>query len=262
METQPIGIFDSGLGGISVWKELVKLLPNERTIYYADSANCPYGSRSIEKITELSERIVQFLLAQKCKIIVIACNTITAASIDFLKAKYNTIQFIGIKPAIQLAAKQTKTGSIGVLATKSTLASQSYKNSKRKYAKNLQVSDQVGDGLVEIVEGNQIDTVASHELIEKYIKSMIDLNVDQIVLGCTHYPFLLPIIQSITGNRVNIINAAPAVARQTSHVLEQEQLLNKSETIGLHHFYTSGDKRILADFLAVHIEEKVFIHQD
>ncbi len=262
MNTKPIGIFDSGLGGISVWKEVIKLLPNEHTIYYADSDNCPYGPRSIEDIRQLSERIVQFLLHKKCKIIVIACNTITAAAIDYLRTTYREVSFIGIEPAIKPAAENTKTGSIGIFATKSTLESELFNTTKKKYAENIQVATQVGEGWVKMVEENRINTTASRVLIEENIQLMLDLNVDQIVLGCTHYPFLLPIVEAITGGKVNIINPAPAVAGRTKEVLQQHELLNKNDFKGKYHFYTSGDKRILADFLAIHTQEKGIIHQD
>lgn len=247
----PIGIFDSGLGGISIWKEIVKTLPNEDLIYFADSGNCPYGNKSHEEILKLSDRITQFLLFQGCKMIVVACNTATAAAIDYLREQYK-VPFIGIEPAVKPAAEKTKTGSIGILATKGTFEGQLFKKTKKKYTDDISVQMQVGEGLVEIVENNEIHTAHAIDLILKYIQPMLEAEADQIVLGCTHYPFLAPVIDKITKGKANVINPAPAIARQTKRILKKEGLQQLKNKKPQYEFYTSGEERILAEFLVEH----------
>jgi glutamate racemase len=249
----PIGIFDSGLGGISIWKEIVKMLPHEDLIYFADSGNCPYGNKSHEEILNLSDRITQFLLFQGCKMIVVACNTATAAAIDYLREQYK-VPFIGIEPAVKPAAENTKTGSIGILATKGTFEGRLFKKTKKQYADDISVQMQVGEGLVEIVEQNKIHTPYAFDLISTYIQPMLEAKADQIVLGCTHYPFLAPVIDKITAGKANVINPAPAVARQTKHILKKENLNRSKNKKPKYEFYTSGEERILAEFLAQHTD--------
>lgn len=255
----PIGIFDSGLGGLSVWKEVVKLLPNEDIIYYADSGNCPYGEKSSERIQELSAAITDFLYQKNCKIIVVACNTATAAAIHYLRFHYR-VPFIGIEPATKPAALQSKTGTIGILATKGTFEGSLFKQTKNKYASDKKVLIQIGTGLVEIVENNDLKSRSSFELVKKYIQPMVDEDTDHIVLGCTHYPFLTPIIEELVDDNVKIVNPAPAVARQTKKILEEYKLLNQKNNEPTYHFYTSGDKNKLKSFLAAHIPYKAIIH--
>ncbi len=251
MNNQPIGVFDSGLGGLSIWKEIVKLLPNEDLIYFADSGNCPYGNKSHAEIIRLSERITQFLLSQDCKMIVVACNTATVAAIDVLRQKYD-VPFIGIEPAVKPAAIHSKTDVIGILATKGTFEGRLFKKTKKEYASDLQVHIQIGEGLVEIVENNEINSEKAYKLISQYIEPMLEANADQIVLGCTHYPFLKPVIDKITKGKAHVINPAPAVARQTKRILKQKSLGTIAKKMPQYLFYTSGDKRILADFLRQH----------
>lgn len=259
---QPIGIFDSGLGGVSVWKEVVELLPNESFIYFADSGHCPYGEKSPDEICQMSEYITRFLIEKGCKAIVIACNTATAAAIQHLRKQFD-VPFIGIEPAVKPAAKASKTGVIGILATKGTLEGRLFKETRDKYANDIEVLMQVGTGLVEIVERNQIDAPASLELVKKYIEPMVKKGVDQIVLGCTHYPFLIELFDKISNGEATTINPAPAVARQLKRVLEKNDLLEKTPQTSKYQFFTSGDKRILADFLKVHTQRpyRIEVHQ-
>lgn len=259
---QPIGIFDSGLGGISVWKEVVELLPNESFIYFADSGHCPYGEKSSDEIGEMSAYITRFLIEKNCKAIVVACNTATAAAIKRLRKEFD-ISFIGMEPAVKPAAKATKTGVIGILATKGTLEGTLFKETKDKYANDIEVLMQVGTGLVKIVEENQIDAPESLELVKKYIEPMVKKGVDQIVLGCTHYPFLIELFNQTSNGQATTINPAPAVARQLKRILEKENLLEKKVQIPKYQFFTSGNKRILADFLKVHTQRPytIELHQ-
>lgn len=241
-----IGVFDSGLGGLSVWQELIKLMPNEDIIYFADSGNCPYGNKKKAEIIDLSIQNTEFLLSKGAKIIVIACNTATAAAIEVLRAKFD-VPFIGMEPAVKPAALRTKTGHIGVLATKGTLESERFQETKNKYAKGTIVHMQIGEGLVQAVENQEIETTKTFELIQKYITPMLENKVDEIVLGCTHYPFLIPIINKIIPQYIELINPAPAVAKQTEKVLLEIE--SKSENVGNYEFYTSGNEQILNDFL-------------
>jgi len=237
--SDPIGIFDSGLGGISVLLSLMAELPHERYVYFADSAWCPYGSRSTTEIQNRSLAITRFLLAHEAKAIVVACNTATAAAIDLLRDTFS-IPFIGIEPAIKQAALHTRSGKVGVLATRNTFQGRLYQETSARYANDKQIFVQIGDGLVEIVEEDRIETPEAEELLRRYIEPMIASGVDQIVLGCTHYPFLISQIQKIVPPGVIVHNPAPAVARQTHRVLENEALL-AAKGPGRSKFFSSGD---------------------
>ena len=246
---RPIGVFDSGLGGLSVWLELVKLMPNESIIYFADSGNCPYGNRPKSEIIDLSIRNTEFLLSQGAKVIVIACNTATGVAINVLREKFD-IPFIGMEPAVKPAAEQTKTGNIGVLATKGTLESETFLQTKNAYTKDVTVYMQIGRGLVEIVENQEFYAESTLDLLKKYVQPMLDSDVDKIVLGCTHYPFLRPVFEKFLPSNVDLINPSPAVARQTLRKLEEFQIQNLEENHQPDYkFHTSGNAQILNNFL-------------
>lgn len=239
MNNDPIGIFDSGVGGLTVWKTLLKEFKNESFIYFADSKNCPYGNKSEEEITKLSASIIDFLIEKKCKIIVIACNTATSAAINNLRTRY-PIPIIGIEPAIKPASILSNTGNVGVLATKGTVNGELFKATSEKFAKNTNVITKVGYGLVDQVENNLINTKETEELLFKYIQPMIDNRVDYIVLGCTHYPLLSDQINKITQNKIHLLEPSEAIAKQTKKQLIQHNLIgnNKSRTTKI---YTSGN---------------------
>ncbi|MFP4555890.1 MAG: glutamate racemase [Bacteroidales bacterium] len=236
-----IGVFDSGLGGLTVLKELVKLLPHHSFIYFADTANCPYGHKSKDEIITLSKRITEFLISKNCQAIVVACNTATASAIDFLRENYD-IPFIGMEPAVKPAALSTKTKSIGVLATEGTFNGRLYRETTSKYAANVNVTYQIGEGLVELVERGESTSTQALELLTKYVKPMVDNNIDHLVLGCTHYPFFTPLLNKILPNNIRIINPAPAVAKQTKRVLQQRnnEGSNDKGTLPSVHFYSSA----------------------
>jgi glutamate racemase len=240
MSDSPIGIFDSGLGGLSVYKELISHIPNEQVIYFGDSGNAPYGPKSTDYIIKRSTEITEFLLSKGCKIIIVACNTATAAAISHLRAKFDT-PFIGMEPAIKPAAKATKTGSIGVLGTQGTFSGRHYQNTKAKYANNVNVIYRVATGLVEYVEHGEKNDVYIAELLTKYIKPMLLENIDHLVLGCTHYPFLSDDIQKVAGSGVTLVNPANAVVRHTLSVLKMSGLLNTSKSNREDEFFTTGD---------------------
>lgn len=224
-----IGVFDSGVGGLSVWRELYRELPGESYLYVSDSGYCPYGPKSKGEIVERAKAITEFLISRGAEIIVVACNTATAAAIEYLRGHYQ-IPFVGMEPAVKPAAINTRTGAIGVLATKGTFKGELYLRTLHKFASNAKVLEQVGEGLVELVESGNTDTPQAREIIGKYIVPMLEENVDHIVLGCTHYPFLEKIIKEFSGESVTIVNPAPAIARRASQVLEQRRsILGKVE---------------------------------
>jgi glutamate racemase len=240
----PIGIFDSGVGGLSVWKELVSVLPNESVIYFADTANCPYGPRKQDEIEKLASDVVEFLISKNCKLIIVACNTATASAIDFLRSKY-TIPFIGMEPAVKPAALNSKTKSIAVLATEGTFNGKLYNDTSNKYAKDVELNIKVGDKLVEIVEKGLINEPETKDYIKTLVKPLIEKDIDHLVLGCTHYPFLLDVLKEALPPNVKIVDPAPAVVLQTNRVLETNNLLRINDSKPNYSFYSSGSSKVL-----------------
>lgn len=253
MSNQPIGIFDSGVGGTSIWKEIHHLLPNENTIYLADSKHAPYGPKGKERIIELSIKNTELLLQKKCKLIVVACNTATTNAIDYLRKHYN-IPFIGIEPAIKPAALQSKTKTIGILATKGTLSSDLFAKTSDLFARGIDVIEQNGEGIVELIESGQLDSEQMKDLLKQYLKPMLDANMDYLVLGCTHYPYLIPQLLHLIPSHVKIIDSGEAVARQTKNILEQNDLLSTQKAIlktnrTKSQFFTNGNPEVLKQLL-------------
>lgn len=241
----PIGLFDSGIGGLSVWKEIIERLPHEATIYFADSARCPYGPRPVEEVRTISAEITRFLLVQGCKLIVVACNTASAAALESLRAEFD-VPFIGLEPALKPAAEVTQTGHIGILATAGTLQGTLFQTTRQRYARDIRVHIQVGHHLVEQIEAGQFDTPATERLLRQYLEPMLAAGVDHIVLGCTHYPLILPLIQHVVDGRATVIDPAQAVARQVARILATHAALPAGIPPGpetkmpRHTFYTSG----------------------
>lgn len=217
-----IGIFDSGAGGLSVWKELITVLPSEDYYYISDAEYCPYGPKCKEIVEKRAETISSYLINKGAEIIVVACNTATAAAISHLRQTFDT-PFVGMEPAVKPAAQQTQSGVIGVLATQGTFKGELYHSTSEKYAKNKQVKiiEKVGEGLVELVEQGKTQTPEAEALVRKFIEPMIEEGADCVVLGCTHYPFLTPVIEKVAANRLKIINPAPAVAKRAKEVLAE-----------------------------------------
>lgn len=249
MSTSSIGIFDSGIGGTSIWKAINTLLPGESTLYLADSKHAPYGTKSKDEIIAFSIKNTELLIAKGCKLVVVACNTATTNAIDYLREHYS-IPFIGIEPAIKPAAIQTRTKAIGILATKGTLSSRLFHKTSDIYAEGITVIEQVGDGLVPLIEKGNIRGKAMKALLKTYLLPMMARNIDHLVLGCTHYPYLIPEIRKLLPPSVKIIDSGAAVARQTKAVLEKNKLLNALESDGTHHFYSNLDEKVLAGFLS------------
>lgn len=244
--SNPIGIFDSGVGGLSIWKEIVTLLPHENTRYLADSKNAPYGERSREEIIDLCIKNTELLLKMGCKLIVVACNTATTNAISYLRSHYD-VPFIGIEPAIKPAAFHTKTNVIGILATKGTLSSALFHETSKKFAQGITVLEQIGEGLVPLIESGQTTSKTMDKLLHQYLQPMLDKNMDALVLGCSHYPFLIPQIRKIVGPDVNIIDSGQAVARQTKAILEKFKLENTGTEYAAHQLYSNLNTLILLE---------------
>lgn len=236
----PIGIFDSGVGGTSIWKEIHQVLPYENTYYLADSANAPYGNRTAEEIIMLSIKNTEKLLELGAKIIVVACNTATTNAISVLRKNYD-VPIIGIEPAIKPAALKTRTGSVGILATKGTLSSALFHKTSESFAQDISVVEIVGEGLVPLIEQGELDSPKMKSLLQRYIDPMIEANIDYLVLGCSHYPYLIPILKSMLPDTVKIIDSGEAVARQTQNLLQLNGLLREETTNPLLKFYTNAE---------------------
>jgi glutamate racemase len=246
MNNDPIGLFDSGIGGTSIWQAIHELLPNENTIYLADSRNAPYGQRSKEEIIALSMKNTELLLELNAKIIVVACNTATTNAIKELRQKY-AVPFIGIEPAIKPAATHSATQVIGVLATQGTLTSELFYNAVLQY-KNVKIIEQVGHGLVPLIENGDLNSKEMEELLLTYLTPMMEANIDYLVLGCSHYPYLIPMIQKILPESIKIIDSGNAVARQTEYVLKEKVGLNNSIP-SKNIFYSNSDTKVLNEIL-------------
>lgn len=243
---KPIGIFDSGIGGTSIWREIHQLLPNEKTIYLADSKNAPYGQKSKAEIIALSIKNTEFLLDMDCKLIVVACNTATTNAIEELRAKY-AVPFIGIEPAIKPAAANSKTQTIGILATQGTLNSELF-NKTAEMFHDTKIIEQVGNGLVQLIENGKINSSEMTQLLHSYLTPMIEANIDYLVLGCSHYPYLIPQIKKILPAHIHIIDSGEAVAKQTQNVLKEKvgfSSAEKSDPI----FYTNTNPKVLSEIL-------------
>ena len=210
-----IGIFDSGLGGLSVLREIVKVLPDEKYVYYADSAHCPYGDKTREYVIGRARHITDFLISKGAALIVVACNTATAAAISVLRAEYPQMKFVGMEPAVKPAALHTRSGVIGILATAGTLKGGNYLDLREKYSEQVTVTEHVGRGFVELVENGIVEGPVAEKTVEAAVRPLLEQGADTIVLGCTHYPFLEKVIRKVCGPDVEIINPAPAVAQQT-----------------------------------------------
>ena len=244
-----IGVFDSGEGGLSVLKEITRLLPEAEYVYYSDNAHCPYGEKSPEYIQDRARAITERLLKEGADVIVVACNTATAAAISVLRSEYSDassqevrdrvqkltggrhdhICFIGMEPAVKPAALGTRTGVVGVLATAGTLKGSKYLKTKESVDDQVNVFEHVGRGFVELVEEGRLSGSEAEDVVKASLGPLLSAGADIIVLGCTHYPFLLPVLQKVAGPEIRFIDPAPAVARQLVHVLERDGMLSAGE---------------------------------
>lgn len=246
--TQPIGLFDSGIGGTTIWRSLHNLLPNENTLFLGDSKNAPYGQKTKEEIIQLSKKNVEWLLNHNAKAIIVACNTATTNAISELRSLYD-IPIIGIEPAIKPAATNTKTGKVGVLATQGTLNSKKYAEAQTLYP-NIEFINQIGFKIVQLIEDGQLYSEELELLLRSYINPMIEKGVDYLVLGCTHYPYLLPILNKFLPEHITVIDSGDAVAKHTYKILKEANLLKTDNLPGYSKFYTNKNVDILQSFIA------------
>ena len=236
----PIGFFDSGIGGLSVWREVARQLPREDTIYFADQIHIPYGPRSLQEIRSFSEAITRFLLDRGSKIIVVACNAASAAALKYLRATFPDIPFVGMEPAVKPAAATTHSGVVGVLATPATFQGELFASVVERFANGVQLIKQVCPGLVEQIEAGRLDTPDTLEMLDRFLAPIRSGGADTIVLGCTHYPFVIEAIRHLAPG-VNVIDPAPAIARQVDRVLREHGWLCAEDRIGQPRLFTSGD---------------------
>src|SRR5512146_1221758 len=223
---RPIGVFDSGVGGLSILRAMRSLLPEEPVIYFGDQGHIPYGSRSKEQIRDFSETITRFLLDKEAKLIVVACNTASAAALRYLRERLPATDFVGMEPAVKPAAEQTRTGVVGVLATPATFQGALYASVVERFAQGVELLKDTCPGLVRQIEAGDLDGPETRAILESALRPMLARNIDTVVLGCTHYPFVIDLIQEIVGDGVRVIDAAPAVARQAKRLLEKRGIVH------------------------------------
>jgi glutamate racemase len=245
----PIGVFDSGVGGLSVLRAMREQMPNESVIYFGDQGHVPYGPRSMEEIQKFSEGITRFLLEKNAKLIVVACNTASAAALKYLRGQFPDIPFVGMEPAVKPAAELTKTGKVGVLATPATFQGALYASVVERFGAGVGLFQHACPGLVNQIEKGDLDSQTTRAILEDALYPMLESNIDTIVLGCTHYPFVIPLIQNIAGENVRVIDPAPAVARQVNRLLELNGKQDQIRDEVMMRFFTSGDAAAMKSML-------------
>ncbi len=252
---KPIGVFDSGIGGLTVVSAIRQLMPDEPLLYLADQAHVPYGSRSLEEVRHFSRSITQYLLDQGARLIVVACNTASAAALKYLRQVFTDIPFVGMEPAVKPAAEHTQSGVVGVLATPATFQGELYASVVERFGQGVKLLQHTCPGLVQQIESGALESKETQRILEGALQPMLDQGIDTIVLGCTHYPFVIPLIQKIAGPRVRVIDPAPAVARQVQRLLVASNLLElysplQRGALGrprhMLHLFTTGDPARLA----------------
>jgi glutamate racemase len=246
----PVGVFDSGIGGLSVLRHLRLELPAERFLYFADQAHIPYGPRPAEEVLAFTAAITRFMLARDAKLSVMACNTATTAALDSLRQLFPDVPFVGMEPAVKPAAAQTGSGVVGVLATPGTLNSHRYASLMARFAADVRVYEDPCVGLVPLIEAGALRADETRDLLQRAVAPMLAAGADTLVLGCTHYPFVQPLLREIVGEGVTIIDPAPAVARQTRNVLQQRDRLAPATQRGSLRCYTTGQARPMAVLMA------------
>jgi glutamate racemase len=253
---RPIGIFDSGVGGLSVLHSLRQLLPAEPLLYLADQAHVPYGPRPLEQVRFFSEQITRYLLGEGAKLIVVACNAASAAALQHLRQVFPEIPFVGMEPAVKPAAEQTRSGVVGVLATPATFQGALYASVVERFANGVNLLQSTCPGLVQQIEAGDLDGPVTHGILEGALRPMLAQGIDTVVLGCTHYPFVIPLIEQIVGAGVRVIDPAPAVARQVARLLDERGLRQKGKKPSAVRFVTTGDIRAMDDALTRLIGER------
>lgn len=252
MKKPPIGVFDSGVGGLSVLRALWQELPGQSFIYLADQAHVPYGPRPMEQVRAFSEAITRFLLTQGAGLIVVACNTASAAALHWLRMTFPHTSFVGMEPAVKPAAEQTRSGAVGVLATPATFQGALYASVVERFANGVFLYQHTCSGLVAQIEAGELEAARTRAILEEALQPMLATGIDTVVLGCTHYPFVIPLIQQIVGPGVRVIDPAPAVARQARRLLEEMGTAEagvKAEPVLSTRFITTGDAKALGAVL-------------
>jgi glutamate racemase len=235
-----IGVFDSGVGGLSVLRAIRRELPAEHILYVADQAHVPYGPRPLEEVRAFAEGITRFLLARGAKLIVVACNTASAAALQALRQEFPHVPFVGMEPAVKPAAEQTRSGVVGVLATPATFQGALYASVVERFAEGVKLLPHTCPGLVSQIEQGNLNGHETRSILEAALLPMLEESADTIVLGCTHYPFVMPLIQEIVGPSVRVIDPSPAIARQTRRLLEMRGLLRSAQAPASLNFFTTG----------------------
>lgn len=248
-KNSPIGIFDSGVGGLSVLRAIRAQLPHENMLYFADQAHVPYGSRSLAEVRTFSEKITRYLLAEGAKIVVVACNTASAAALHWLRETFPDTPFVGMEPALKPAAERTQSGVVGVLATPATFQGELYASVVERFASNVTLLQDTCLGLVEEIEHGMLNGEKIHLILDEALRPMLEFGLDTLVMGCTHYPFVMPLIGKICGDAVRVIDPAPAIARQVEYKLETENDKSMRRAEGKIQVYTTGDAARLASLL-------------
>ncbi len=245
-DTRAIGIFDSGIGGLTVTGSIQQALPRERLLYFGDTVHMPYGQRSLEEVRGFSTAITRTLLDHGCKLIVIACNTASGAALRSLRETWPTVPFVGMEPALKPAAEHTRTGVVGVIATTATFQTEVYASIVERFGQDVKVLHQPCPGLVKAIESGDLDGSHTENLLRGWLEPMLTLGIDALVLGCTHYPIVRPLIERIVGPEVRVIDPAPAVARQVVRLLDQHAIATAPDASGDLICYTSGDPDVFA----------------
>ena len=236
-------------------------MPEESVIYFGDQDHIPYGPRPMEQIRDFSEAITNFLLGQGAKIIVVACNTASAAALKYLRGKFPGVPFVGMEPAVKPAAEHTQTGKVGVLATPATFQGELYASVVERFANGVELFQNTCSGLVQEIEQGNLKGDETRRILEEALQPMLEKNIDTVVLGCTHYPFVIPLVQEIVGENVRVIDPAPAVARQVRRVLEAKGLKSDTNRRGEMRLFTSGNVEELNSLLPMLLGESAQIHK-
>lgn len=248
MARAPIGIFDSGVGGLTVAAAIRQALPAERLLYFGDAAHIPYGDRSLREVRGFTAAIVRAMIGQGCKLIVIACNTASAAALHHVREAYPNIPFVGMEPAVKPAAARSRTNVVGVIATRATFQSELFESVIERFAQGVRVIAQPCPGLVQAIEAGELDTPNTEHMLRSWLEPMLEQGIDELVLACTHYPLVRPLIERIVGPGVEVIDPAPAVARQTHRLLVERNLLAMAGE-GSFKAITSGDAQHMLPIL-------------
>lgn len=245
----PVGVYDSGVGGLSILREIRALLPSEQLLYVADTAHCPYGVKTQEQIRARAHAIATALLEQEAKAIVVACNAASGAALDSLRAAFD-VPIIGIEPAIKPAVAASRSHVVGVLSTDATIRSERFGRLIERFAEGTEVLTQPCQDLVALVEAGELDGERTEAIVRGYVEPLLERGADTLLLGCTHYPFLSRVVAEIAGPEVAIIDNSPAVARHTAHVLEQHGMLAPLDAPPSQRFWTTGDPQTVQPVIA------------